>query len=292
MNRRKLLALYNLKWDPFAQELPSEALIPTRQFEHFAWRMEQQVFQGGFAGIIGLPGTGKSVALRMLSERLGNLRDVAVGELTRPQSKVPDLYREMGDIFGVKLSASNRWGGFKTLRDKWRAHVETTLMRPTLLIDEAQEMDPDSLSELRLLQSAKFDSVSYLTVVLCGDERLTGLLAHPQLQPVASRIRVRLNLEHASRSELLDLLEGALERAGNRNLLTRELAETMVDHCGGNIRALMIMGSELLEAAAHKEAPRLDEKLYLEVFQSPQVSAEREKRAGRATKGAERRRTR
>ena len=292
MNRRKLLALYNLKWDPFAQELPTEALIPTRQFEHFAWRMEQLVFQGGFAKIQGLPGTGKSVALRMLSDRLGNLRDVAVGVLTRPQSKVPDLYREMGEIFGVKLSASNRWGGFKMLRDKWRAHVETTLVRPTLLIDEAQQMNPDSLSELRLLQSANFDSVSYLTVVICGDERLSQLLAHPELLPVANRIRVRLNLEHTSSSELLNILENVLEKAGNRNLLTRELAETMVDHSGGNIRTLMIMGSELLEAAARKEVTRLDEKLYLEVFQSPQVSAERERKAGRETKGAERRRTR
>jgi general secretion pathway protein A len=269
MKRKKLLALYSLKWNPFGQELPSEALFPTRKIEHFIWRMEQQVFEGGFAMITGNPGTGKSVALRILAERLGSLRDVSVGILTRPQSKVPDLYREMGEIFGVNLTPSNRWGGFKVLRERWRAHVETTLIRPILLIDEAQQMNRASLSELRLLQSANFDSTSYLTVVLCGDQRLPDMLQHPELLPVGSRVRARLHMEHASREELLEVLRKALEKAGNRNLLGREVSETMVDHCGGNIRSLMIMGGELLEAAIAREASQIDEKLYLEVFADP-----------------------
>ena len=37
--------------------------------------------------------------------------------------KSGDFYRELGDIFSVKLSPLNRWGGFKALRERWRAHV-------------------------------------------------------------------------------------------------------------------------------------------------------------------------
>ena len=259
MNRKKLHAFFGLKWNPFTQDLPLEALLTTPQIEHFAWRLEQQVFQGGFAMITGEPGTGKSVALRIVAEGVSSLRDVSVGVITRPQSKVPDLYREMGQIFGVKLSPVNRWGGFKTLRDRWKSHVETTLMRPILFVDEAQEMTAAALSELRILQSANFDSTSYLTVVLCGDELL----------PVASRIRARLHIEPLGREELLELLEKALEKAGSGKLLTREVAETMVEHCAGNLRSLMIMGGELLEAAMAREISQIDEKLYLEVFAAP-----------------------
>ena len=43
-----------------------------------------------------------------------------------------------------------RWGGFKALRERWQAHLENTLLRPVLLIDEAQEMSPVVLCELRL----------------------------------------------------------------------------------------------------------------------------------------------
>jgi type II secretory pathway predicted ATPase ExeA len=269
MNHKKLHAFFALKWNPFSQELPVEALMTTPKIEHFAWRLEQQVFHGGFAMIAGEPGTGKSVALRLVAERLSALRDVSCGAITRPQSKVPDLYREMGEIFGVKLSPVNRWGGFKSLRERWKTHVETTLMRPVLLIDEAQEMPPHALSEMRILQSANFDSISYLTVVLAGDDRLVELLATQELLPVGSRMRARLHLTAMDREELLDLLEKALDKAGNRNLLTREVKETMVEHCAGNLRSLMIMGGELLEAAMAREISEIDEKLYLEVFASP-----------------------
>lgn len=84
--------------------------------------------------------------------------DLTVGVLTHPQSNLADFYRELGDLFGVSLQPHNRWGGFKTLRERWFAHLESTRLRPVLLIDEAQEMTPSALSELRLLASARFDS--------------------------------------------------------------------------------------------------------------------------------------
>ena len=49
MNSKKLLALYGLKWNPFSPELPSEGLLVTPKIEHFAWRVEQLVQEGGFA---------------------------------------------------------------------------------------------------------------------------------------------------------------------------------------------------------------------------------------------------
>ena len=81
---KKMLALYGLKWNPFAPDVPVEALHLSRRIETFCWRVEQLVSEGGFALVSGMPGTGKSVALRILSERLGNQRDVKIGILTRP----------------------------------------------------------------------------------------------------------------------------------------------------------------------------------------------------------------
>jgi type II secretory pathway predicted ATPase ExeA len=192
MNTKKLLALWGLKWNPFTPELPRDALLVTARIEHFAWRVEQLVQEGGFALISGESGTGKSVALRIVAQRLGALRDVIVGVVERPQSKSGDFYRELGDIFSVQLRPSNRWGGFRALRERWKAHVAATRIRPVLLVDEAQEMDPNVLSELRILASADFDSASLLTVILCGDGRLLELLRHQDLVPLGTRIRTRL----------------------------------------------------------------------------------------------------
>jgi type II secretory pathway predicted ATPase ExeA len=281
MNPKKLLALYGLKWNPFTPELPAEALWATPRIEDFAWRVENLVADGGFALITGDSGTGKSVALRIVAERLGRLRDVTVGMLTRPQSRLADFYRELGEAFGVQLSPHNRWAGFKVLRDRWKAHLESNLLHPVLIIDEAQQMKPDVLSELRLLASAPFDCTTYLTVVLCGDQRLGLLFRQDELVPLAGRIRTRLVMDYAAREQLRELLTHAMTQAGNRKLMTDELMDTLVEHAAGNYRTLMTMAGELLMAGVAKEAAQLDEKLYFEAYPPP--SNRREAKAAMTT---------
>lgn len=279
MNAKRLLSLWGLKWNPFSPELPGEGLLVTAAIENFAWRVEQLVQEGGFALISGESGTGKSVALRIIAERLATLRDVVVGVLERPQSRPADFYRELGDVFSVKLTPWNRWGGFKALRDRWRTHLTSSRIKPVLLIDEAQEMSVEVLNELRILSSADFDARSLLTVVLSGDGRLLERLRHPDLVPLASRIRTRLLTEAASREELSDLLDHALAKAGNATLLTAELRDTLVDHAAGNYRLLMTMGGELLAYGMAHEAAQLDEKAYLEVFQPARPRGASKKKA-------------
>ena len=66
-----LLSVYGLKWNPFSPALPTEAIYIPARIEEFCWRIEQvQVREGGFAMIHGDPGSGKSVVLRLLAQRL------------------------------------------------------------------------------------------------------------------------------------------------------------------------------------------------------------------------------
>jgi len=77
---QKLLALYGLKFDPFSPEVPTEALYLAPKIENFCWRIEQaHLREGGFALIHGDPGSGKSVVMRVLAERLARLTDLSVG---------------------------------------------------------------------------------------------------------------------------------------------------------------------------------------------------------------------
>lgn len=266
---RQLQTLYGLKWNPFLPDAPLEGLVAGAAIEHFAWRIEQMGAEGGFALVTGDPGIGKSVALRFVVARLASVRDLQVGVLARPHSHVADFYRELGDLFGVTLSPHNRWAGSRVLRERWREHAESTLCRPVLVIDEAQEMYPATLNELRFLCSADLDARRLLTVVLAGDRRLTESLRSPELLPLGSRIRVRLNLEAASAEDLANTLRHALEAAGNPELMTPALIDTLSAHAAGNRRLLMNLGAELLAAAARDTLPRLDEQLFLQVCGAP-----------------------
>jgi general secretion pathway protein A len=286
---KRLQAQYGLKWNPFTQDVPVEALLLAPRIEDFCWRITNSLArEGGFALVAGQSGSGKSAVLRLLEQRLADLRDVRVGVLTRPQSGLPDFYRELGDLFGVGLSPHNRWAGTKLLRERWRAHVDAALYRPIVIIDEAQEMQPAVLNELRLLASVELDSRVLLTVVFAGDNRLLDKFRREDLLPLGSRIRVRLNLEASSSEQLAECLRHSLQAAGNPKLMTDELITTLADHAAGNNRILMNLASELLAAGVQREVERLDEKLYFEVFSRPPDTTVKSPAAANRTKRSRR----
>ena len=275
----KLLALYGLKYNPFGATVPAEGLYLPPPLDTFLRRVELGVTEGGFAMLTGDPGTGKTVALRLLAHRLSALPNVVIGTIEHPQSRPGDFYRQLGDVFGLTLTAHNRWTGFKALRARWNDHIASTLMRPVLILDEAQETPSIVLSELRILASKDFDSRQLLCVILAGDARLPERLRTAELLPLGSRIRRRLVFQYASREELLACLDHVLAVAGNPSLMTDELKATLADHSAGNYRVLMNLSDELLAAAADRDLPRLDEKLYLDVFgQAPKPKSTSRKR--------------
>jgi general secretion pathway protein A len=262
----KLLALYGLKFHPFHSDVPTDALYATAAVDAFLRRVELTIADGGFAMLTGDPGTGKTIAMRLLAERLRNQPNVVVGTIEHPQSRTSDFYRELGDLFGIPLAIHNRWAGFKALRARWSEHIASTLTRPVLIIDEAQEALTTVLSELRILASKDFDSRQLLCVVFAGDARLPQRLRTAELLPLGSRIRRRLVLDYASRDELLACLDHLLDAAGNASLMTTELKATLADHAAGNYRVMMNLADELLTVAADRDLPRLDEKLFFDVF--------------------------
>jgi general secretion pathway protein A len=150
------------------------------------------------------------------------------------------------------------------LRERWQTHIDASLTRPVLIIDEAQEMLSTVLSELRLLSATRLDSHILLTVVLAGDGRLVERLRSDEFLPLASRMRVRLTLERSTPAELEECLKHALQKAGAAKLMTPELIATLCDHAQGNLRALMNLSGEMLAVATQREAQQIDEKLFLE----------------------------
>jgi len=266
MKIKEIQALYGLKWNPFLPDIPAEALWKTPETDHFMFRFENLVMDGGFGLITGEPGLGKSKCLHLLADHLSTLDDVTVGVMERPQSSLSDFYREMGDLFDVELIPSNRYGGFKALRERWKVHIKTTLFRPVLLIDEAQEMETVCLNELKMLGSSEFDSRNLLTIILCGDLRLPERFRSSDLLALGSRMQLRRVLEAYDKSTLYAYLKHSITQAGAAYLMTDELMQTLAEHAAGNLRVLNAMAAELLAAGVKKELKQLDEKLFIEHY--------------------------
>jgi type II secretory pathway predicted ATPase ExeA len=249
--------------------VPVSALARTAPIENFIYRVRLLLSEGGFAMASGPSGVGKSSTLRMLEAELAEIRDVHVAVLSRPQASIGDFYRELGELFGVSLKPHARWNSAKVLRERWQAHIDASGIRPVLLIDEGQDAKQLLLQELRLLSSSRLDSNLLLTVVLAGDQRLPERLKCEELAPLASRIRVKLTFDRATKEELQACLTHAIQAAGAPRLITADLIATLCDYADGNLRALMNSAAELLDLASQQDKGQLDEKLFLEAFSGP-----------------------
>ena len=86
--RSKLLSLYSVKYNPFRPDVPAEALHTTPAIDTFLHRVVLGIADGGFAMVTGDPGTGKTIVLRLLEERLRAQPNVVVGTIEHPQSCV------------------------------------------------------------------------------------------------------------------------------------------------------------------------------------------------------------
>ena len=266
MNNKTMQTFFGLKFNPFVPDIPIDALWKPPGMDGHVFRLESLVNNGGFALITGVPGLGKSKILQLLTLHLQRLDGVAVGVMERPQSSLNDFYREMGALFGVNLSPANRYGGFKALRERWNHHIKSTLIRPVLLIDEAQEMLTCCMNEIRLMASTDFDSRSLLTTILCGDDRLPDRFRSRALVSVGSRMRFRIMLSPYSTADLMAYLEHMLEQAGASHLMTKGLKEMIAEHGCGNIRFVNNIAGEMLTEASQRNLSQLDEALYLEMY--------------------------
>lgn len=279
MKKHSILTAYGLKWNPFLADVPLEGLMVTPRITSFCRRLESLVMDGGYAMVTGDPGTGKSAVMRIIEERLHGIRDLVVCPVTRPQSRIGDFYRELCAAFSMQVAVNNRWGGYKSLRERWLNHIDTTGIRPVIMIDEAQSMHNETMNELARLASTQFDSRAILTIIFCGDTRLNERFRDPDLFPIGTRIRTRFATEPATQEELVTLLAGRLERAGNASLMTKELMATLADHSAGNPRVLLNTADELFAKAVERDISQIDEKLFLETYARQDQKRHRKERA-------------
>ncbi len=115
--------------------------------------------------------------------------------------------------------------------------------------------------------------------ILRGDNPLTEGFRSADLLPLGSRIGSQIVLEPLLSEQLRNYLSFALDLALNHNLMSRELFHTLTEHAANNLRVLNQMATELLNAVAQQDLPRIDESLLFQLF-SPTRSKPRINRQG------------
>ena len=193
---------------------PRYLFMSARHGEALAHLVYGVTESGGFIQLTGEVGTGKTTLVRtLLLNRMPDNANVAV--VLNPQLSVVEFLATICEELHIEV-AHNR-GSVKALTDALnhhllKAHAEGR--RTILVVDEAQNLAPAVLEQVRLLTNLETARQKLLQIILIGQPELRGLLARNDLRQLAQRITGRYHLEPLTREETAQYIEHRLKVAG------------------------------------------------------------------------------
>ncbi len=169
---------------------------------------------GGFMQLTGEVGTGKTTLVRsLLVNRMPDNADVAV--VLNPQLSVIEFLATICEELHIDVPHNK--GSVKAQTDALNRHLlaaHADGRRTILIVDEAQNLSPAVLEQVRLLTNLETAKQKLLQIILIGQPELRDLLARNDLRQLAQRITGRYHLEPLSRDETARYIEHRLRVAG------------------------------------------------------------------------------
>jgi general secretion pathway protein A len=178
---------------------------------------------GGFVVLTGEVGTGKTTVCRCLLQQVPEHIDIAV--IVNPKLNAHELLQTICDELGVGTAEDNPTS--KNLLDALNTFLLSTHARgrnAILIVDEAQNLAPDVLEQLRLLTNLETNERKLLQLILLGQPELNTLLAQQSLRQLSQRITARYHLRPLARDEVVSYIEHRLAVAGGRGHLFSKAA--------------------------------------------------------------------
>ncbi len=157
--------------------------------------------EGGIVLLTGEVGTGKTTLCRALLEQIDPQCDVAF--ILNPKMGVDELLAAICDEFHATQAPAG--ASVKRLVDAITAQLlrsNAAGRRAVLIIDEAQNLQPEVLEQLRLLTNLETSTRKLLQIILIGQPELQAMLRRRELRQVAQRIVARYHLSHLTRAEV------------------------------------------------------------------------------------------
>ncbi len=166
----------------------------------------------GFIELIGEVGTGKTTVLRTLLSQLDD-EQYRSALIFNPCLSGVELLRSINQEFG--LSSKSEYAN-ELLADlnKFLLDENSRGITVVLVIDEAQNLRPDVLEQLRLISNLETENDKLIQIILAGQPELEELLARPELRQLNQRIAVRYRLRSMSMNETRAYIRRRMEVAG------------------------------------------------------------------------------
>jgi len=208
----------------------------------------------GFLLLTGEVGTGKTTLLRAALAQLPPETDTALVLNTIDLTPL-DLMKLIGAEFGIEGDAYQSTADYvialnRMLLERLRARRNTVL-----IIDEAQNLSPEAIEEVRLLSNLETDTEKLMQIVLTGQPELIRKLAHPSLRQLRQRIAVEHHMEPLSEDEVGPYLQHRIEVAGGsyREVFAEGVEAIFYWFSSGCPRLISLLADRVLLSAYARE---------------------------------------
>ena len=254
---------YGLREKPFSLLPDPSFLYPSEKHSMALVLLEYGLSnQTSFSVITGGIGTGKTTLIRQLLSQLG--RDVTVGLISNTHRSFGELLQWVLLAFNLEYTGKDKVGMYHLLVDFLIGEYAKN-RRTVLIIDEAQNMAPEALEELRMLSNINADKDQVLQMILVGQAGLRETLRRPDLEQFAQRIAVDYNLEPLNLDETHSYIRHRLQVAGgDPDIFDTAACEAVYRHSGGTPRLINLLCDTAMvfgyaEQAAQIHAPLVED---------------------------------
>ncbi|MCE9614987.1 MAG: AAA family ATPase [Lentisphaerae bacterium] len=206
------LEYYNLKEFPF-NITPDPRFLYFSQHHQEAYDHLMYGIQGrrGFIELTGEVGSGKTTLCRAVLANLGEGVETAL--ILNPSLTETQLMRAILNDFGLPVKGRDRLAYIETLNE-FLLQKTSEGTNVALLIDEAQDLTPEVMEQVRLLSNLETDQHKLIQIVLCGQPELKERLARPDLRQLRQRITVRYHIPPLTLEETMLYIRHRLWVAG------------------------------------------------------------------------------
>lgn len=240
----------------------------------------------GFVLLTGDVGTGKTTVCRCLLQQLPENSNIAF--ILNPKVTVDELLATICDELGIKYPAGNTSN--KVFIDSINAYLleaNTKGRRTVLIVEEAQNLSPEVLEQIRLLTNLETNERKLLQIIMIGQPELNELLSRPELRQLKQRITAMYHLGALTKQELSAYVLHRLSIAGvNRKLFPSSTIDRLYDLSGGIPRMINLLCDRALlgtyvQGKSMVDMPTLN-KAADEVFGEPRNRMQKKKLFTRA----------
>jgi putative secretion ATPase (PEP-CTERM system associated) len=169
--------------------------------------------RAGFILLTGEVGSGKTTLIRNLIGQLNpdTCRSMVFNTRVSPEQ----LLALINDDFGLFTLGKDKVALLHDLNEFLIAQ-HAARRRPIVIVDEAQNLNPEVLEEIRLLSNLETNQAKLLQIILIGQPELQFIINQPSLRQLRQRISITCHIDPLTREEAEQYVLHRLELAGNR----------------------------------------------------------------------------